>query len=117
VVSSSSTPTESSHIDPSPGSAGAATPAAAEPASRLSIELDLEDAREENRRLLSALKQLRHENLELNRALNLSAMPEELHRFHMLVEDQNKRLDLMRASLSWRITAPLRLLARVLGAR
>jgi hypothetical protein len=117
VVSSSNTRTDASHIDRRGERAGTTDPAAAGSASALSTELDLEDALEENRRLLSALKQLRKENLDLNRALDQRAMPEELHQFHLLVEDQNKRLDLMRASLSWRVTAPLRLLARLLGAR
>jgi hypothetical protein len=116
VVSSSKSRNDASHIDPRRESPGTTGPAAAGTASALSRELDLEDALDENRRLLSALKQLREENLDLNRALNQSAMPEELHQFHLLVEDQSKRLDLMQASLSWRITAPLRLLARLLGA-
>jgi hypothetical protein len=116
VVSTSNVQSDVSRVHPQRESAeesGSATPKSV----ALSMELDLEDAREESRRLLAALKQLREENLELNRAINQSAMPDELHRFHVLVEDQSKQLELMRASLSWRITAPLRLLARMLGAR
>jgi hypothetical protein len=116
VISTGNTQTDSNDLDRQRESTDTKQ-LAAKPAVPLSIELDLEDAREENRRLLSALKQLREENLDLNRALNQSAMPEELHRFHMLVEDQGKRLALIQASLSWRVTAPLRLLARLLGAR
>jgi hypothetical protein len=117
VVSTGITQTDSSDSSPPRESTGTGQRAATKSAAPLSVELDLEDAREENRRLLSALKQLREENLDLNRALNQSAMPEELHRFHMLVEDQGKRLALIQASLSWRVTAPLRLFARLLGAR
>ena len=87
--------------------------AAAQASRPLTTQLDLEDCREEIRRLQSALKQLRGENLELNRALGQSVVPVGLHK---VIEDQAVRLDLMRASLSWRITAPLRFLARLLGA-
>ncbi len=80
-------------------------------------EMDVEDCREENRRLQSALKEMRIEMMELNRAVDQSALPEELDRLQLLAHDQAKRLDLMRDSLSWRITAPLRLLARWLGAK
>ncbi len=83
----------------------------------LRLEMDLEDCREENRRLQSALKEMRTEMMELNRAVDQSALPEELDRLQLLARDQAKRLDLMRDSLSWRITAPLRLLARLIGAK
>ncbi|MEO7935652.1 MAG: hypothetical protein ABIR27_05285 [Dokdonella sp.] len=83
------------------------------PAAKSNNELDLVDCREEIRRLQAALKQMRSENLELNRALGRRDMPEGLR---AIIEDQAKRLDLMHASLSWRITAPLRMLARLFGA-
>ncbi|MEP6881436.1 MAG: hypothetical protein ABI866_05545, partial [Dokdonella sp.] len=83
----------------------------------LRFQMDLEDCREENRRLHSALKEMRTEMMELNRAVDRSALPEELDRLQLLARDQARRLDLMRASLSWRITAPLRLLSRWLGAK
>lgn len=83
----------------------------------LRFQMDLEDCREENRRLQSALKEMRTEMMELNRAVDRSALPEELDRLQLLAQDQARRLDLMRASLSWRITAPVRLLGRWLGAK
>ena len=96
----------------SPGRQGSsATSAEAFP--DLTRQLDLEDCREELHRLQSALKQLRSENLALNRELGQSDVPKDLQ---VLIEDQARRLDLMRASLSWRITAPLRQLARMFGA-
>ncbi|HET9031508.1 MAG TPA: hypothetical protein VFN25_01250 [Dokdonella sp.] len=103
-------------IDGTDGNAAArqeSASAAAQASTKLGIELDLQDCREEVRRLQTALKQLRSENLELNRALGRSDTPDDLR---VLIEDQAKRLDLMRASLSWRITAPLRMLARLFGA-
>lgn len=92
---------------------------------QLNLELELEDCREENRRLHSALKQMRGEMLELNRAVDRSALPEELRQLQLsedlrqlqlIVEDQDKRLKLVYLSWSWRITAPLRALARIAGA-
>lgn len=79
----------------------------------LTMTLELEDCREEIRRLQAALKQLRSENLEFNRAMDRNEIPTDLI---VLIESQARYLDLMHASLSWRITAPLRLLARLFGA-
>ena len=84
------------------------------PLTRLSIELELEDCQEERRRLQAALVQLRGENLELNRTLDRNSDADALQ---ARVEDLHKRLDLLHASLSWRITAPLRQLARLFGAQ
>lgn len=83
---------------------------------QLRLELDLEDCLEENRRLQNALQQMRFEMLELNRAIDRSALPEDLDRLQLLAQDQDKRLRLMFSSYSWRITAPLRMLARLFGA-
>ena len=83
---------------------------------QLRIELDLEDCREENRRLQNALQQMRFEMLELNRAIDRSALPEDLDRLQLLAQDQDKRLKLVLSSYSWRITGPLRMLARLFGA-
>ena len=83
----------------------------------LHIELDLEDCREENRRLQAAMKQMRAEMLELNQAVDRSVLPEELNRLQLLVEDKEKRLGNLVSSLSWRVTAPLRWLARLTGFR
>ncbi len=84
-----------------------------EPRSKTAYDLDLTDCRQELSRLQTALKELRRENLILNRELDRDDVPIHLQVF---IEDQAKRLELMRTSLSWRVTAPLRMLARLLGA-
>ncbi|MFZ1391523.1 MAG: hypothetical protein WAS23_08045 [Dokdonella sp.] len=77
--------------------------------------LEIDDLRGENRRLLAATGQMRAENLVLNRELDGTVVPQELRQMQLVVDDLNKRLELVHASLSWRITAPLRAIAGVLG--
>jgi len=107
--------------------------------------LDLEDAREENRRLANAVTQMRGEMLALNRALDLTAQPlqaahalheemntlrahaEELHTLRARAEDVSTlrahaeqlaaSVEAILASKSWRITRPLRTVAGVLRKR
>lgn len=84
--------------------------------------LDLEDAREENRRLANAVAQMRQEMLALNRALEAAAQPshaaaaaqaaqllqEELTTLRVHAERLAASMQAIYASNSWRVTRPLR---------
>lgn len=91
--------------------------------------LDLDDAREENRRLATAVTQMRSEMLVLNRALDAAArgadgpapdshhLHEEIRALRVHAENLVASIEAVRASNSWRVTRPLRALAKVLRSR
>jgi len=90
--------------------------------------LDLEDAREENRRLATAVTQMRAEMLALNRALDAAhqagdsapdshLLHEEIRALRVHAENLVASMEAVYASNSWRLTRPLRALAGVLRSR